>query len=441
MDAAGVDPVELPERGRIALLGAANGQVAHGAGGADRVRIPKPGGKKRFGMHSGSTPGRADWFESGAGGIAGSYLDSTPMSYFDTDKQRAAGAILILGAFLAIALWPFVSGLIGALVLYVIFAPIYRELSARAPEGLAAGIVIILAILLVVMPVASIISLVATQGPGMLRSVIESPLVDRLMELRVGRYNVGEQLGVQFRNLGGQLVSIVGSNALGILGSATRLSLQLTVAFFGLYYLLRSRRQAWKGMRPFIPFSSENADLLRKRFKDVTISTLIGTFLTAGVQGILMGIGFAVVGLANPIFWGVITMLFAVLPVVGSGLIWIPGATVLFLQQRYVAAFGLIIWGLLIVGGIDNIIRPWVYRRYAQIHPFITVIGALAGIKYFGILGLLIGPLAISYFFELIRMYREEYLPREPAEIEPEPFTPPRRRRRLSWPTFSRPPE
>jgi predicted PurR-regulated permease PerM len=69
------------------------------------------------------------------------------------------------------------------------------------------------------------------------------------------------------------------------------------------------------------------------------------------------------------------------------------------------------------------------------------VIGALAGIKYFGILGLLIGPLAISYFFELIRMYREEYLPREPVEVEPEPFTPPRRRRRLSWPTFSRPPE
>ena len=118
----------------------------------------------------------------------------------------------------------------------------------------------------------------------------------------------------------------------------------------------------------------------------------------------------------------------------------VPGAIVLALQDRWVAAIALVIWGLLIVGGIDNIIRPWVYRRYAQIHPFITVIGALAGIKYFGILGLLIGPLAISYFFELIRMYREEYLPREPVEVEPEPMAAPRRRR-LSWPTFSRPPE
>ncbi|HEX6644346.1 MAG TPA: AI-2E family transporter [Gemmatimonadales bacterium] len=362
------------------------------------------------------------------------------MSYFDTDKQRAAGVIMILGALLAIAVWPFTSGLIGALVLYVIFSPVYRELSARVPEGVASGVIIILAILLVVLPVASIISLVATQGPGMIRGVIESPLIDRLMELRVGRYNVGEQLGIQFRNIGGALVSFVGSNALGILGSATRLTLQLTVAFFGLYYLLRGRPHAWRGMRPFIPFSSENADLLKKRFKDVTISTLIGTFLTAAMQGILLGLGFQFLGLANALFWGVMTALFAVLPVVGSGLIWVPGAIVLALQDRWVAAIALVIWGLLIVGGIDNIIRPWVYRRYAQIHPFITVIGALAGIKYFGILGLLIGPLAISYFFELIRMYREEYLPREPVELEPEPLAPPRRRR-LSWPSFSRPPE
>lgn len=361
------------------------------------------------------------------------------MSYFDTDQQRAAGVILALGVFLAIALWPFSSGLIGALVLYVIFAPVYRALIAVMPAGLAALIVIILAILLVVLPVASIISLVATQGPGMFRSVVDSPLIDQLRDLRIGPYNVGEQIGVQFRNLGSQLVSIAGTSALGILGTATRLGLQLTIAFFGLYYLLSAPRRSWRGMRPFIPFSTENAEALRKRFKDVTVSTLIGTFLTAAVQGLLLGIAFAIAGLANPVFWAVMTMLFSVIPVVGSGIIWIPGVVVLVLEQRYGWAVFLLVYGLVIVGGVDNLLRPWVYRRYAQIHPFITVIGAFAGIKYFGILGLLIGPLAISYFFELIRMYREEYLPGDPAEAEPEPLPPPRRR--LSWPAMRRPAE
>jgi predicted PurR-regulated permease PerM len=190
----------------------------------------------------------------------------------------------------------------------------------------------------------------------------------------------------------------------------------------------------WRLMLPLIPFSRENAEALRKRFKDVTISTLIGTFLTAAVQGFLLGVAFAIAGLANPLFWGVMTALFAVLPVVGSGLIWIPGVVVLFLQQDYGWAIFLAVWGLVVVGGVDNLIRPWVYRRYAQIHPFITVIGAFAGIKYFGILGLLVGPLAISYFFELIRMYRAEHSLLDPADVEPEPTLPPPRRRRLSWP-------
>jgi predicted PurR-regulated permease PerM len=69
-----------------------------------------------------------------------------------------------------------------------------------------------------------------------------------------------------------------------------------------------------------------------------------------------------------------------------------------------------VVWGVIVVGNIDNVIRPTVFRRWARIHPFVTVIGAFAGLQYFGLLGLLIGPLAISYFFELIRMYREEYL-------------------------------
>jgi predicted PurR-regulated permease PerM len=75
-----------------------------------------------------------------------------------------------------------------------------------------------------------------------------------------------------------------------------------------------------------------------------------------------------------------------------------------------VAGIGLGIWGAVVVANVDNIIRPIVFRRYAQIHPLVTLVGAFAGIRYFGLLGLLVGPLALSYFFELIRMYREEYL-------------------------------
>ena len=123
-----------------------------------------------------------------------------------------------------------------------------------------------------------------------------------------------------------------------------------------------------------------------------------------------MGVGFWMTGLSNALFWSVVTMVFAILPVVGSGLVWGPGAIALALGKNYGAAIGLALWGVILVGNVDYVIRPMVFRRWAHIHPLITLVGALAGVPYFGILGLLIGPLALSYFFELIKMYREEYL-------------------------------
>lgn len=332
------------------------------------------------------------------------------MPFLDTRQRQAALLIIVLGVALAIAVWPFATGLVGAAVFYVVFRPLYRWLARRVPRGVAAVIVILLAILLVLGPGISFVTLVATQAPGMAATVVESPLTQRIAELRIGPYQVGEQI----QQLGARAVSWLGASALSLLGTATRVGIQLTVAVFGLFYLLRAPEEAWRGLRPFIPFSRANAEALRTRFRNVTASTLIGTFLTAAIQGLLLGIAFWAAGLANPLFWGVVTVLFAILPVIGSGIIWIPGVLSLALEHRYAWAVALALWGLLVLGQVDNLIRPWVFRRYAQIHPFVTVIGAFAGIRYFGLLGLLVGPLAISYFFELIRMYKAEYLEGDP---------------------------
>ncbi|HJP57915.1 MAG TPA: AI-2E family transporter [Gemmatimonadales bacterium] len=347
------------------------------------------------------------------------------MPLLDSKQQRASLVILILGVALAIALWPFSTGLLGAPVLYVVFAPLHRRLAARMPRGLAAGMVIVLAILVIVLPVASAAGLIANEAQDIAGGVIRSSLVDRLRELRIGPYDVGAQIEA----LGSRAMAWVGTGALSLVGTLARLGIQLTVAFFGLYYLLCDSRRVWRNMRPFIPFSAENSELLKRRFKDVTVSTLIGTFATATVQGLCVGLAFVAAGLSNAFFWGVVTVIVAILPVVGSGLVWAPAVLVLALERHYLAAVLFALWGIIVIGNIDNIIRPWVFRRYAQIHPFITVIGAFAGLKYFGLLGLLVGPLAISYFFELIRMYREEYLADEP--IEAEPPAPPRKKR--SW--------
>jgi predicted PurR-regulated permease PerM len=263
-----------------------------------------------------------------------------------------------------------------------------------------------MALFLIVVPGVSFAGLIVGQAQDIASGVATSPLLARVAELRIRNVAIGPQLA----DLGGKLVSWIGSSAFGLIGTATRLALNLVISLFGLYYLLLRPGEAWTSVRPYIPFSSDNTELLRQRFRNVTVSTIIGTGVVAAIQGAAVGLGFWITGLSNAVFWGVVTMVFAILPVVGSGMVWGPGAIALAIGGHWGWGVGLAIWGLVVVGNVDYIVRPIIFRRWANIHPLVTLVGALAGVPYFGLLGLLIGPLALSYFFELIRMYREEYL-------------------------------
>jgi predicted PurR-regulated permease PerM len=337
------------------------------------------------------------------------------MRLLDTKHQRAAVLILLLGAALVVALAPFATGLIGIPVLYIIFAPVYRQLEPRIGPTLAAAVTVGLALVIILLVFAVLTLVFVNQAPQIASGILESPLRSRLNDVRIGSYQLGPQLAAMSE----RIISWMGTGAIGLIGTATRLTLNLIISLFGLYYLLVSAGKVWAVVEPYIPFSNENSEQLKTRFKLVTISTLIGTGLTALIQGVLVALAFLAVGLPNALFWGIVTVILSILPIVGSGLIWLPGALVLFIQDRVVAGVLLAIWGLVVVANVDNVIRPIVFRRYAQIHPLVTLVGAFAGIRYFGLLGLMVGPLALSYFFELIRMYREEYLrPRRRASDE-----------------------
>ena len=328
------------------------------------------------------------------------------MKLFDSNRQRAALLILLLGVGIAFALAPYASGLIGAAVLYVLFAPANDWLRRRMRPSLAAAVVTTVAVLMVVFPGISGVTMLVNQAQQIAGGLIRSPFLGRVAEFEIAGFAVGPRLAT----IGEQIVSWFGGSALQILGTATRVALNLTISFFGFYFLCLSPEQSWDTFRVFVPFSRKNTDELRKRFRDVTNSTLIGIFLIAVVQVVMIGAAFAFLGLSDALFWGLVTGIISIVPIVGSVLVWGPAAIGLGMDGRWGAAVTLAIWGVIVVGSADNVIRPVVYRRYAKIHPMITLVGAFAGIKYFGLLGILIGPLALSYFFEFMRMYQEEFI-------------------------------
>ena len=329
------------------------------------------------------------------------------MPVFDTNHNRAAWLVAILGVVIVLALVPYASGLLGAPILYVILAPLHDWLVPRVRNReIASVICIIVALVGIVIPLVWMISLLVGQAQGAVASILASPVLGRLDTLHIGPYAIGPQI----KAAGSQVISVVGGSAFALLGKATQIALNLLFTFFGLYFILMDPAGAWRGLRPYIPFSDENVAILKARFEAVTKSTVIGTGLSALIQGILVALAFWVAGLGNAVFWGAVTVVLSILPVVGSGMIWGPAAIVLFFSDQPGMAVAMIVYGALLVGQVDNLIRPWVSNRYAQIHPLITLVGAVAGVSYLGILGLLIGPLALTYFFELLKMYRREYL-------------------------------
>jgi predicted PurR-regulated permease PerM len=327
------------------------------------------------------------------------------MAYFEGNRGRAAALILLLGLGLAIALAPYVTGLLGGVVLFVVFHPIFNWMAPRLGRGPAAGLVVLLVLVVIIVPGVVLTGVVVDQAQSVAAEISGWQFLSSVEKLRIGPFDIGAELARSTQEIGHWL----GRNAIGFLGTLTRISVNIVISLFVVYYLLLEPGQAWELVSRNTPFSAANTLILKERFLAITYSTLIGTGLIALAQGTLLAFGFFVTGLPGPVFWGVVTVVLAILPVVGTGMVWVPAAGYLAYTGRFGAAVFLTALGVVVIGNADLAIRPAIFRRYASVHPLVTVVGVLGGITYFGLLGLLVGPLAISYFFELLQMYREEF--------------------------------
>jgi predicted PurR-regulated permease PerM len=281
----------------------------------------------------------------------------------------------------------------------------YRRLAPRIGPHRAAFVLAVASAVLLVAPFALVLASAVREAPVVLERVLASAAFARLSELRIGSLDVGEQIAEAGRGL----FTWGSSRAMRAAGSVTRALLNLLLAVVGLYYLLPTSPSLWRRVRAFLPFSAEGADLLAGRFASITEAAVLG-ILAAGVsQGLVVGLGFWLVGLPNPAFWGAVTALVSVLPILGSSIVWLPGVAVLLLSQRPGAALVLALIGVVISSNIDNVVRPVVYRRVSGLHPMASLLGAFAGMELFGLLGLVLGPLGVAYCLELVRLYEVEF--------------------------------
>jgi predicted PurR-regulated permease PerM len=179
---------------------------------------------------------------------------------------------------------------------------------------------------------------------------------------------------------------------------------------FVLFFLLQQSREFEEGIENFLPISKENVHLLKKEAHNMIISNAVGIPLIMIGQGITAGLAYWILDAGDPVIWGLMTGFCGLVPVVGSGGVWVPLAINLAMGGHIWQGIVLIIYGCLVVSSVDNLVRIVLLKKKANVHPLITLFGVIVGMNLFGFWGIIFGPLILSGFFLLLRIYKKEFV-------------------------------
>jgi predicted PurR-regulated permease PerM len=195
-----------------------------------------------------------------------------------------------------------------------------------------------------------------------------------------------------------------------IFTSFTSFLIGFVIFLVGIFFFLRDGDKFVKYIKKIVPMKTSYKNSLFLKFKDVLIAIFYNTLFLAILQGILVGLALWVLGIKSPVFWSIVASLAALLPLFGPALVWLPVVIYLFIIGSYTSAVGLFIYGLLLVGLVDNMIRPYLLNKKLEIHEFLVLLSVLGGIQVFGFfLGLFLGPMIISFLVAVLHLYHLDF--------------------------------
>ena len=201
-----------------------------------------------------------------------------------------------------------------------------------------------------------------------------------------------------------------------ILSITVNLITNLLIMFFVLYYMLVHGTKTESFLNGIIPLRKKNLSMLATETKIMIKANAIGIPLLAIIQGLIAMLGYWIFGVKEYALWGFITGVCSVIPIVGTGLVWLPLTVYLFAVGNNWQGFGLGFYSLIVLTNIDYVARITVLKKIGDVHPLITIFGVIVGLSMFGFFGLIFGPLLISYFILLVKIYRNEF---NAADITP----------------------
>lgn len=323
--------------------------------------------------------------------------------------------LLFIVSYLAFAIiWPYLTPLFLAVVLAVLFAPIYRRLLRwfRGRKAVASLLTVTVVLLVILIPVI-FLGILMFQEAVNLYTFLATTKGDTMMVTQVTT-----SIESAFRNFMPALaikINILSYVETGLtwmeehfgilLSSIVGFAFNIILVVVTMFFLYRDKEHLHAFVLKWSSLSDEHNENILTKLNVAILSILEGTLATAVAQGLLVGIGFAIFGVQNPVLWGGVATIAALIPIVEANIIAIPGAAILFLSGHHSAGIGLALWSFFSIGLIDNFFRPALFERGMHVHPLLVFLSVLGGLVYFGPIGFIAGPIVMVFFFTLLDIY------------------------------------
>lgn len=317
--------------------------------------------------------------------------------------------ILLLGGLIFSKLLPYFSGILGAITLYVVLQKWMTNLvhNKRWKASRAALLLMGVSFICFLLPVGGIVYMLGHKISKIAENSEE--IVEGIkkqlhsLEDTIG-FDISSNMDVS------SLSNKFTSSIQGLIGSTMDGLLSVALMYFLLYFMLVNQKQLKKSLEQYIPMNRNNIDEIGEGARSMVRSNAIGIPLVGIAKGIVGLIGFFIFGIKDPFFWFAILSITGMIPFVGTLIGVLPVFFVTLSTQDAFSAWGILLYGIIIVGMTDNIIRLYMLKRLDDVHPLITLVGVVIGVPLFGFIGLIFGPLLISLFLIVMKIYKKEYV-------------------------------
>lgn len=335
----------------------------------------------------------------------------------EKEYSKRTTTVMIIALLLVLSFFilkPILLSIVIALILALFFYPIYIKINKLIKsKNISAFLICVLLAAIIIVPIWFLTPILINQAIQFYMAIQQIDFMTPLKKIFPSLFaseTFSKQAGSAIYTFISKATSSIMDVFADFIRNFPKLCLQLTIVMFTFFFALRDQDKLLDYVKSLLPFSKDVEKKLFDSSREITFSVIYGQIILGIVQGLLCGVAFFIFKVPNPLFLTILACIAGIFPAIATAIIWIPTAIYLFVAGNIFPAFGIIIFGLA-SGFVENFVKPIIISKRTKLHSAIVLVGMIGGLFFFGLIGLILGPLILAYLFIVLEIYRDKKIP------------------------------